>query len=308
MAKEEKGAMKKILWATDGSAEAEIAYKYAKYLAVNSGADIIGVHVIPRPVQLLYENLNDTEHLNNWRLSIEDSAASSFDNAAKDLSKVGVSFEGLLLKGKPSEKIRELAKKSKADLIVMGKHGHGFFETMVAGSETIKVLKGSHIPVLAIKSEKKKKAEFKNILVPIDLTECSDSAVSYALRMAQVTGAKLRVVYVLRLDMYAQDIPASALEIVIKQSEKTLSQRVAKIKKTYERKKSASKNIKINYEVIHGMTEAAAISRYAEKNNTDLIVIHTHGRAGIKRFLLGSVTDRVISSSKCSVLALRPEE
>lgn len=300
--------MKKILWATDGSKEAEKAYSYAKYLAIKSGASIVGVHVIPRAVQLLYENLNESEHIENWKLSIEDSAASSFDKVAKDLKKADISFEGLLLKGNPSEKIRELAKKTKADLIVMGKHGHGFFESMVAGSETKKVLMASHVPVLAVKSANKRKAEFKNILVPIDLTECSDAAVSYALQLAQITEASLRVVYVLRLDMYAQDIPASALEIVIKQSETTLSKRVAKIKKLYERKKSASKNIKIYQEVIHGMTESASISRYADKHNTDLIVIHTHGRAGIKRFLLGSVTERVISSSKCSVLALRPQE
>ncbi len=300
--------MKKILWATDGSKEAETALKYAKYLAVKSKAEIIGVHVIPRAVQLLYENLNDSEHINKWKLSIEDSAASSFENINKDLKRASVPFEGLLLKGKPSEKIREIAKKKKADLIVMGKHGHGFFEHMVTGSETMKVLKGSHLPVLAVKSDGKRKVEFKNILVPIDLSECSDSAVYYALQMAQITGAKITVVYVLRLDMYAQDIPANALEIVIKQSEKTLSQRVAKIKKAYERKKSSSKNIQIKHEVIHGMTEAASISHYSEKNKTDLIVIHTHGRAGVKRFLLGSVTDRVISSSKCSVLAMRPEE
>ncbi len=83
---------------------------------------------------------------------------------------------------------------------------------------------------------------------------------------------------------------------------------MTKIKKAYERKKSASKNIKISHEVIHGMTEASSINRYAQKSNSDLIVIHTHGRAGIKRILLGSVAERVISGSPCSVLALRPEE
>ena len=60
-------------------------------------------------------------------------------------------------------------------------------------------------------------------------------------------------------------------------------------------------------EVIHGMSEAVTISQYAEKHNIDLIVIHTHGRAGITRFLLGSVTERVVSSAQCSVLAMRPE-
>ncbi len=300
--------MKRILWATDGSAEAEKAYNYAKYLAVKSGAEIIGVHVIPRAVQLLYENLNDSEHIEKWRLSIEEGAVSTFEKIERDLDKAGVSFDGVLLKGKPSEKIREIARKRKADLIVMGKHGHGFFESMVAGSETLKVLKGSHVPVLAVKARDRSRAQFKNILVPIDLTECSDSAVHYALGLAQLTGAAVRVVYVLRLDMYAQDIPSGALDIVIEQSEKTLTERVAKIKKAYDRKKSASKNIKISHEVIHGMAEATTINRYAQKNNSDLIVIHTHGRAGIKRILLGSVTERVLSSSTCSVLALRPED
>ncbi len=302
--------MKKILWATDGSPEAEKSFEYAKYLAIKSKAEILGVHVVPLPVELLYENLRKAnDHIDTWRLNIENSAADRFEKISKELDKVGVQFDGVILKGRPSDKIREIAKRKKADLVVLGKHGHGFFESMVAGSETIKVLKGSHIPVLAVKSKNKKdRAEFKNILVPIDLTECSDSAVLYALNIAQLTGARVRVVYILRLDMYAQDIPSGALEMVIEQSEKALDKRVAKIKKTYEKRKSASKNIKITHEVTHGMTEAATISQYAQKHNTDLIVIHTHGRAGIKRFLLGSVTERVISSSKCSVLAMRPEE
>lgn len=301
--------MKKIIWATDGSDEADRALDYAEYVAVKSGAQIIGVHVVPLPVQLLYENLDDSEHhINSSRDKLENRVADAFEKVAASLSKSGVKFEGVILKGKPSEKIREYAKRIHADIIVLGKHGHGFFETMLAGSETIKVLKGSHIPVLAIKDEsKKRKAEFKKILVPIDLTEGSDSAVSYALKIAQITGATINVVYVLRLDMYAQELPASALEMVIEQAQQDLAQRVAKIKKAYERKRTASKDIKISTEVIHGMSEAVTIANYAKNNNIDLIAIHTHGRTGITRFLLGSVTERVISSSKCSVLAMRPE-
>jgi len=301
--------MKKILWATDGSKEAEKSLEFAKYLAIKSKAEIIGVHVVPLPVQLLYENLSESkENIKNWRLNIENNAAIRFAEISNELKKVGIKFDGVILKGKPSDKIRETAKRIKADLIVLGKHGHGFFESMLVGSETIKVLKGSHIPVLAVKDENNKtKAQFNNILVPIDLTHESDSAVLYALNIAQLTGANVRVVHVLRLDMYAQDLPAGALEIVIVQTEKALNNRVSKIKKAFESKKSSSKNIKITNEVIHGMSEAVTISNYAEKNKIDLIVIHTHGRIGISRFLLGSVTERVISSSRCSVLALKPE-
>jgi nucleotide-binding universal stress UspA family protein len=301
--------MKRILWATDGSKEAERALDYAGYLAAKSGAEIIGVHVIPLPVQMLYENLKESkEHLDNSREILENAVADRFEEVSKKFNKSGIKFDGVILKGKPSDKIREFAKKKKADLIALGKHGHGFFESMLAGSETIKILKGSHIPVLAIKDESKKRsAQLKNILVPIDLTECSDTAVSYALLLAQITGASIRVIYVLRLDMYAQDLPASALQMVIDEAKKDLVQRVAKTKKAYERKKNSSKDIKLTTEVIHGMSEAVTITNYAQKHNIDLIAIHTHGRSGITKFLLGSVTERVISSSKCSVLAMRPD-
>ncbi|MGB2691638.1 MAG: universal stress protein [Thermodesulfobacteriota bacterium] len=300
--------MRKIIWATDGSKEAERALGYAKYLAIKSGAEIIGVHVVPLPVQLLYDNLEDSKvHLKNRRLDLESRVVDTFEEVSKSLQKSGVQFEGILLKGKPSDKIREFAKKRNADLIVLGKHGHGFFENMIAGSETIKVLKSSHIPVLAVKNENyKTKVQFKNILVPIDLSECSDSAITYALNLAEVTGASIKVIHILRLDMYAQDLPAGALELVIEQTEKALNKRVTKIKTAFERKKNNS-SIKLTNEVIHGMSEAVTISRYAEKNKVDLVVLHTHGRSGISRFLLGSVTERVLSHSKCSVLAIRPD-
>jgi len=301
--------LKKIIWATDGSQESDTALDYAKYIAGKSGAEVIGVHVVPMPVQLLLDNMRESNaEIREWRLKIESNATKKFEEVNEELQKTGIKFDGVILKGIPSDKIKEFAKRKKADLIVMGKHGHGFFESMVAGSETVRLLKSSPVPVLAVKSKKNKnKAEFKNILVPIDLSEESDSALTYALEIAQLTGAKITVIFVLRLDMYAQDIPAGALELVIEQSIKSLKNRASRIKKRLESKRGASKNIQMKTEVIHGMSEAVTISQYVAKNNTDLIIIHTHGRTGLTRFLLGSVTERVLSGAQCSVLAMRPE-
>ncbi|TFG77880.1 MAG: universal stress protein [Thermodesulfobacteriales bacterium] len=300
--------LKKIIWATDGSRESETALDYAKYIAGKSGAEILGVHVVPMPVQLLFDNISESkEEIKKWRLKIEDNAAKRFDEVKEELQKTGIKFDGVILKGVPSDKIKEFATRKKADLLVMGKHGHGFFESMLAGSETVRVLKSSRVPVLSIKSKNNAKAEFKNILVPIDLSEESDSALTYALNVAQLTGAKVTVIFVLRLDMYAQDLPAGALELVIEQSMKSLNKRASQLKKKFESKRGASRNIQMNTEVIHGMSEGVTISQYATKKNIDLIVIHTHGRTGVTRFLLGSVTERVVSSAQCSVLAMRPE-
>jgi len=143
--------IERIVWATDGSQESERALDYAKYIAGKSGAEIVGVHVVPMPVQLLFNNLSDSKaEIRKWILKIENNAAKKFDEVKEELQKTGIKFDGVILKGVPSDRIKEFAKRRKADLIVMGKHGHGFFESMVAGSEAVRVLKSSHVPVLPV--------------------------------------------------------------------------------------------------------------------------------------------------------------
>jgi len=297
-----------ILWATDGSEEANYALKYAKYFAELNRASIIGLHVIPMPVELLFESMRDLgEEYENWRLNVEKDISSMFAKVQKELAKSGIKFEGVILKGSPNGKIREYTKKSKADLVIVGKHGHGFIDNMVAGSETLKVLKKSIVPVLAVKgTNKKRKINIKNILVPIDFTEYNESALVYALDLAQLIGADIRVIYALSLNMYAQNIPSGALEIVINNSEEHLKKQVQDIKKKYG-KPSRIKDINIETEVIHGLNPSLSITNYARSNKSDLIIIHTHGKTGVKKFLLGSVTEKVVNWSECSVLALNPK-
>ncbi len=189
----------------------------------------------------------------------------------------------------------------------MGKQGHGILESVMVGSETVKVLKTSHIPVLAVKRRKAgEEVKISSIIVPIDLADENETALNYALDIAGVTGAGVTAVYALRLDMYAQDMPAGALDIVIKQSIKELRERTDSIKAKYESARGTQVKGGIKTEVIHGLSPAISISNYASKNGADLIVINTHARTGLKRLVLGSVTERLIPESPCSVLSLRP--
>lgn len=300
--------IKRILWATDGSSEAELALKYAAYIAGLTKAEIIGVHVIPLPVQLLFEELREEDvQFSEWQSRAEKKVTDRFAAVRRQLAKSNIKFEGVILKGIPNEKIREFSRLRKADFIVMGKQGHGLIESMMVGSETVKVLKNSHIPVLAVKGAgPRRKVSIKKILVPVDLADDSESALNYGLDLAALTESPLTVVYALRLDMYAQDMPAGALDIVIKESAKELQKRVHNAKASFERRRKKRLKHDVKAEVIHGLSPAISIANYAKKNNFDLIVINTHGRTGIKRFILGSVTERLIPEAPCSVLALRP--
>lgn len=300
--------IKRILWATDGSAEAEAALNYARYLAGLTKAEIIGVHVVPLPVELLFKELKEDEiRFHEWESRAEKNVADRFKAIGKTLDKAGIKFDGVILKGIPSERIREFSRLRKADLVVMGKQGHGLIESIMVGSETVKVLKNSRIPVLSVKGVgAKRKVDIKKILVPIDLSEDNVSALNYAFYLSTVTGAAVTVIYALRLDMYAQDMPAGALDIVIKQSVQELENRVRDLKQKFEKAGRKKITADVNTEVIHGLSPAISIAKYAAKKRSDLIVINTHGRAGIKRLILGSVTERLIPESPCSVLSLRP--
>ena len=76
--------LKKILWATDGSKEADDALSYAQYVAGLSGADIIGAHVIPLPTVLLFESLGDDVEFKNWIIKVEDEFTQKFSKNPKD--------------------------------------------------------------------------------------------------------------------------------------------------------------------------------------------------------------------------------
>jgi nucleotide-binding universal stress UspA family protein len=300
--------IKKILWATDGSGEAEIALEYAIYISGLSGAEILGVHVIPLPVQLLFESLREEdEEFMKWKSKVERRASDRFVEVRNELLHAGIKFEGDILKGIPSEKIREFSRLKKVDLVVMGKQGHGILESIMVGSETVKMLKSSHVPVLAVKKTASgKEIKFDKILVPLDLADDNVTAFNYALDLSALSGAQVTAVYALRLDMYAQDMPAGALQIVIKQSREELRKRISEMKSKYESSRDSVVKNEIKTEVIHGLSPAISIANYASKNNMDLIVINTHGRTGLKKLILGSVTERIIPESPCSVLALRP--
>jgi nucleotide-binding universal stress UspA family protein len=219
-----------------------------------------------------------------------------------DLANQGLRFKGMVLKGDPAKDIVGLASDEKSDLIVMGKRGHGLIDRMLIGSTTLRVLKESHIPVLAVKKRRNEKetVEIKNFLVPLDISENDDSAFEYAIELANTLNANLSILYIVRLDSFDFEIPYNLLENLIPYASAELEKRVEKLKT------KLGIRSEIKTEAIHGLNTALSIVNYASSNNIDLIVTNTHGRKGIKRLILGSVTEKVIQESHCSVLALKP--
>jgi len=295
--------IKRILWATDGSKVSEEALKYSVFIAENFGSDVNGLHVIPKPEKVLFKS-----EFRDWTVKVEENLKSELSALAKKLEAKGISFKGIVLQGIPSFEILEYARREDADLIVLGKSGHGLLDRLLVGSTTLKVLRESGVPVLTVKKrDGEGDIKIDNILVPLEISDKTNSALIYAIELARKIKAKIDVLYVFRLDVYTYEVPASTLVLddLIKFSSKELARRVDEVIQK-QSESSDDKGLEISTRVIQAINPAIAISDYASSNDIDLIVINTHGRKGISRLILGSVTEKVIQESSCAVLALKP--
>ncbi len=145
--------------------------------------------------------------------------------------------------------------------------------------------------------------EYKNILLPIDFSECSAVLAPYAIDMCRRYGAKLHVLFVARtmrrfvgfgphpsLDKIDEDI-AHAAERKMKGYCKDNLQDIA------------------NYstQVVIG-DPSEEILKFTEKENIDLVVMGTHGRKGLDRTIFGSVAEGVVRGAACPVLTINPHK
>ena len=303
--------IQKILWPSDRSRESDRSLGLALFIARKYDAEILGFHVTHKQSFLasleLFE-LNDEPVKEAFARSEKD-FENYFSTLESRLRKRRIRFSGKILKGEPADRILKTAKSERADLIVIGTRGHGLLDRMLIGSTTLEVLRKSGIPILAFKEGEKSREAIRHVLVPLDLNRRDDSALDYAMEFAGRVGARVTVVYVLRMAGTAYAMPTvlksmlagSSREMVKRAEEAQFRHRSAVTDPEHRLADS-----KMKTKVIHGINTAVTISDFASAKKIDLIVINKHSTKGIARKLLGNVTEKVIQISHCSVLTVRP--
>lgn len=298
--------IKKILWASDGSKESDSALRYATFLAEKFGAEILSIFVseIYFPVTSLFPIPEDAI------MDIVEKTEKRFENrfirVSKRLKEKGINSTFKIVRDGAVEGIIKAVKSNGCDLIVMGKHGQGFVERAIIGSNTAKVLRKSPVPVLSVKGKGRKSiSKIENILVPVDVSDDTESAILSSLELAEIFNASVTLLYVFWLDENVYDIPPSLVKKFIEKSHQKLDQ-IANLNKKKFLKANKRTKLTLSTEVLHGVSPALAIRYYANKNKIDFIMMNTHGRKGIKRIVLGSEAEKVIREALCPVLVFRP--
>ena len=295
----------KILWASDGSRESKDAFKMAVYMAETFGAEIMCLFVneVHVPVTHLYPSYEEVI------LGTTEKTESRFRKMFAELAgeHPGIEFSSKIVRDDIVDGIIKSVREENADLIVMGKKGHGLIGSVLLGSNTLKVLRNSPVPVLSLKFEEGKQSyRIGKILVPVDISDTAESALWSALGLAEKTGASITAVYVFWINGNVYELSPSLVDELIDHSAVELKSRVNQVKEDYARTHSKTEEVDIKTEVLSGVSPGVTITSYAADNNFDLIAVSTHGRKGFERLILGSETEKVIREAHCPVLAIKP--
>ncbi|MEW6714288.1 MAG: universal stress protein [Nitrospirota bacterium] len=278
---------RKILVAVDGSESSKNAFRQACRLGRDNKSWITVITAIP-----LFEDQFDM-------LSMKEKASKTLrEEGEKILAGIkGIAEEEdvyiipKLKEGSAFEMILDTAEENNFDLIVMGRRGMSRIERALVGSVTASVIAHSSRDVLVVPN--KTALGWENILLPTDGSRYSDIAVDKTLELASNYGSSITAVSIVDVtEEFYSEAPEAVEELIrnAKRFVESIAKRADGIRTTTLVKEGES------FEVI---------TKLAEEIHSGIIVMGSHGRTGVKRFLIGNVTEKVIGYAPCPVLVVK---
>lgn len=283
------GRYRKILVAVDSSDSSKNAFRQACRIICEDKICITVITAIP-----LYE---DQFEVLSTKEKVSKRLRKEGEKILSEIKKIAdeedVHIKQTIGEGSPCETIVDAAQEGEYDLIVMGRRGLRRMERALIGSVTARVIGYSPRDILVMPRDAT--IGWKNIILPTDGSKYSNAASEKAIDFAKSYGGELLIVSVV-------DVPpefyAEAPQVVDDKTKKA-KEFVADIKK-----KAEASGIKASTYVGEGKAHKVIID-FARDEKADIIVMGSHGKTGIKRLLMGSVTEGVIGHSSCPVLVVK---
>jgi nucleotide-binding universal stress UspA family protein len=291
----------------DGSKLAEAALPVVESIALAAHSTVVLLHVLERGAP---STVHGERHL-----QAEDEAAAYLKGLAERFGAKGIPLEAHaheVPEGDVARSIVAHVSEQSCDLIVLCTHGSGGVRDLLYGSIAQQVLKRGAIPVLLVRAAAEAMTESfapKRVLVPLDGTAGAEAALTPAEDMARLFSASLHIVMVVatpgtvrsQQQALAHVMPAAtrvALELERSEAQEYLDAVAEKVR---------SRGVKATTEVRRGNPTSALADEAAEPG-VGLVVVATHGRAGVQAIWAGSVTARLLSRTRAPLLLLRSVE
>jgi nucleotide-binding universal stress UspA family protein len=279
---------KNILVAVDGSESGKNALLQAFKLASDEKCRITVTSVVPP-----YEGEIETLGIKNIKAALRKPCDDALAEAEKLSKTERTRFKMVCVEGVIHERIVGLADAENCDVIVMGRRGLGRIERAFVGNVTARVIGHTLRDVLVV--PRGATVGWKKIVLATDGSRFSTAAAERAITLAKSYGGELKVISIVDVptEFYAE--APQAVEDMVKKATGYVN----------DVKKQATE-AGVKTETFVAEAEAyEAIINLAKEQNAEMIVMGSHGRTGLKRLLMGSVTEKVISHAPCPVLVIK---
>jgi nucleotide-binding universal stress UspA family protein len=182
-----------------------------------------------------------------------------------------------------------LAQAQSADMVVMGTHGRSGFESLILGSAAEKVLRKVNCPLLTIPQATAEATDavpalFHHIVAPVDFSDTSMRALTFAASLAYEADAHLTLLHVIELPQWRQGTARRLHELV----------------------PAAARTCCHVDERVETGQAYRGILRLAAERRAGLIVVGAHGRGVVERMFVGSTAQHIVRRAVCPVLTVTP--
>jgi universal stress protein E len=280
-----------IVAATDFSTRSNRALRQAGLLARSPDAELHLVHVVDedQPAELVRIEEREAQ-----RMLVEQIAS------MPELQ--NVHCYPIVIKGHPFDGILRAAAAADADLVVMGAHRKQFLRDIFTGTTIERVIRGGKYPVLMVNNEAQR--QYERVLVPTDLSNTSADAIRIGLSAGFLRDDRTSLLH--------------AFSAMGKARLKTSGADASIVSGYVENERERAMEELSKFLVANGfdarpwslrVTEGVpmqVIARTVSEEQPDLLLMGTHGRTGLLRAFIGSVTEETLRSLDVDVLAVPP--
>ncbi len=221
----------------------------------------------------------------------------------------GIDAEAVLRAAPPARAIVDVAGEHRAELIVMASHQRHGFDRWLHGSVTEEVLQNTSTPLLVVPAQASVSSRHTvRVLVPLDGSAAGEAALDLLKRWSTRRPIEVRLLRVAAIPqvvvgwdpaLVVPPLEADELEAEVRQAQAYLAERAEDL---------SAEGVLARRQVIETADPVATvILDAAQREQVDGIVLGTHGKGGVARLVLGSVSEDVLEHSLVPVLLVRPK-
>ena len=300
----------KILLATDGSPEAERAARMAVTLSNGLGSELHVVRV--GGVPSAYYGYSEAEMFGREfqivRARTEDYVRERLDEEAEKVKAMGGEVAGSHAgAGSTDAEIVRLAERLGAGLVILGSRGLGPLRRAAMGSVSSSVVRHAHGSVLVVRGDGPEWNHLPGrILLALDGSKEAHAATRAAVEISNATGSVLHIVYGVNIEPWLS-YPDTVMPDSREENLENLgeSERKAWVWVDEQAERMEAEGAKVEEAHLAFGKPEEAIVKLGEELEAGLIVTGSRGLGGVRRALMGSVSDSVVRHAHCPVLVVR---